>query len=267
MARNPYSFPARSREAMIQAMESIGGYYGGRDGRSAFSWNVKLPYFSRANEAATLNPFHYEGGRFAPCLDDAWQAEMESDGFDYNLIEDMRRELDDWSMFPGVDSDQFAFSFAGRQGGHLILESAYGHDMSRLDFGDMRDEQTQWGIERSEWSFADIRRLYRAVTVMDSDFDSEHVKSAMLHAIAFARMQWEEAQAEHLGELIEEAARRKAIACDILAAMRSSELPSVIVRESRLRVAKLARDARTARIEAARLMFADDATELFGEAA
>jgi hypothetical protein len=87
-----------------------------------------------------------------------------------------------------------------------------------------------------------------------------------LHAIAFQRAQWEEEQAERLESLLEEASAAKEVAADILAAMRSSELPAVIVRESRLRVARLARDARTARIEAARILFPDDANELFGKA-
>ena len=112
----PYRFPARSRKAMVAFMESIGGYYE-RPHRYPFSWNVKLPYVPSANTARTLNPFHPEGGQFAPTLDDAWQAEMESDGFAYRLIEDMRSGLDFYSVWPGVDQDQFSFSFAGRQGG------------------------------------------------------------------------------------------------------------------------------------------------------
>lgn len=266
MSKCPYHFPARSREAMIQAMESIGGYYeSGR--RFAFSWNVKLPYCNRDNEARTLNPFHPEGGQFAPALDDSWEKEMQSDGFDWRIIEDMRGAVDFYSVWPGVDEGRFRFSFAGRQGGHLLLESAYGVDMSQLDFDDMRDVKTEWGIERSEWSFPEIRRLYRAIVQMDSDFSRDRVHDSMLHAIAFARYQWEEEQAESLESLLSEADAARDVAADILAAMRSSELPAVIMRESRLRVAKLAREARTARIEAARILFPDDAAELFGVAA
>jgi hypothetical protein len=126
--------------------------------------------------------------------------------------------------------------------------------------------QTEWGVDESPYTFAEVRRLYRALVQMDSDFATEHVRDAMLHAIAFLRAQWEEERAEELQSLLEEAEAAKAVAADILTAMRSSELPAVIVRESRLRVARLARDARTARIEAARLMFPDDAEELFGKA-
>lgn len=261
----PYKFPARSRKAMVEFMESIGSYYE-RPHRYPFSWNVKLPYCPRSNEARTLNPFHPDGGQFAPALDDAWQAEMESDYFDCRIIEDMRSGLDFYSVWPGVDQDEFKFSFAGRQGGHLILESAYGISLAGFDLESLLDVQTDWGVDESPYTFAEVRRLYRAIVQMDSDFSAEHVRDAMLHAIAFQRAQWEEEQAERLASLLGDAEAAKATAADILAAMRSSELPAVIVRESRLRVARLARDARTARIEAARIMFPDDAEELFGKA-
>lgn len=261
----PYSFPARSRKAMVEFMESIGSYYE-RPHRYPFSWNVKLPYCPRSNEARTLNPFHPDGGQFAPAQDDAWQEVMESDRFDYRIIEDMRSGLDFYSVWPGVDEDQFEFSFAGRQGGHLILESAYGINFAGFDLESLLDVQTEWGVDESPYTFAEVRRLYRAIVQMDSDFSHKRVRDAMLHAIAFARYQWEEEQAERLGSSLEEAEAAKAVAADILAAMRSSELPAVIVRESRLRVARLARNARTARIEAARLVFPDDAEELFGKA-
>jgi hypothetical protein len=246
-------------------MESIESYYE-RPHRYPFSWNVKLPYCSRSNEARTLNPFHPDGGQFAPALDDAWQTEMESDYFDSRIIEDMRSGLDFYSVWPGVDENEFKFSFAGRQGGHLILESAYGINFAGFDLESLLDVQTEWGLDESAYSFAEVRRLYRAIVQMDSDFSSEHVRDSMLHAIAFQRAQWEEEQAERLESLLEEASAAKEVAADILAAMRSSELPAVIVRESRLRVARLARDARTARIEAARILFPDDANELFGKA-
>lgn len=260
----PYNFAARSRVAMVAAIESISSpYYDSRE-RFAFSWNVKLPYCSSANEAKTLDSFHPEGGRFAPALDGAWETEMERDGFDGEIIEDMRCDVEDYSTF---DGESVEFSFAGRQGGHLCLESIQGNDLKGFNIDSLLDQRTGWGLERSEYTFKEVRSLYRALVCIEHDFRAEAIRAAMLHAIAWTRMQWEEAQAERLETLLGNAKASKELAGEILAAMRSSVLPAVIMAESRLRVAKLARDSRTQRIEAARIIFADEAAELFGEAA
>lgn len=200
MPKCPYSFPARSRAAMIAAMESIGGYGGWNAPHRAsypFAWNVKLQYVPNIETAATLNPFNYDGDQFNAAWDSDFESYMQSGDFDSMIIEAMRGAVEDYSTWPGDDSGQFQFDFAGRSGGWLVLTNAFGLDLRGLDFESLRDPE--------EWSFSEVRRLYRAVTVMDSDFSREAVRREMLHQVAFARTQWEESRTAEIAELEAEA--------------------------------------------------------------
>jgi hypothetical protein len=170
-----------------------------------------------------------------------------------------------------VDSDEFKFSFAGRQGGHLILESAYGINLAGFDLESLLDVQTEWGVDESPYSFAEVRRLYRTIVQMDSDFSAEHVRDSMLHAIAFARYQWEEERAAELSERVAEAEQDKATALALIGELKAARLACPVsfpaIRQAiRKAIANAIRDRREARIEAARLMFPSEAEELFGKA-
>lgn len=203
--KSPYSFPARSRKAMIAAIESIMNrrFY---DGRSwSFCWNVKL-HFNLPYTAADLNPDHYEGGTFNPAWDTPWLAEMGREWFFTNLIDDMRRPFIDgeYTVYPGVDAERLEFEFNGRSGGWLILTKAYGHDLSNLDSDDLTDSD--------EWPTDDIRNLYRALVCLDTDITPIKVGKEAAFQIAFQRMQWEETRQE------EEDARNAAIAEEYYAA-------------------------------------------------
>lgn len=199
MAKHPYSFTARSRAAMLAAIGDIANrrYYD--HVAWPFCWNVKLPYVPDSNEAECLNPYSYDGTPFNPAWDDAWQGEMEGEWFDYNLIEDMRRSsVENYTTY---DGDEPELTFGGRSGGWLILESLNGRKFRNLDLADLEDAE--------EWPFADLRRLYRALVVIDRDFAPDRVREAMLSAIAYQRGQWEESRREA------ESARNAAIAEEI----------------------------------------------------
>lgn len=185
MLKCPYSFPARSKRAMLAAIRDMGNPYWERHTCYPFSWNVKAPY-PFPMTAAKLNPYHYEGEAFDPSLDAAWEAEWESGNrFDW-LIEDMRRGADDYSSYPGEDQGSFRFGFAGRQGGHMVLESAFGYKLAGLTLAELVEDILP------DWPLAEIKRLYRALVCMTADFAPDRVRETYAHAIAFQRYQWEE---------------------------------------------------------------------------
>lgn len=186
-SKSPYSFPARSRAAMIAAIEAIANPRSYDHRRWPFTWNVKLPYVPDLYTAERLNPEHYEGGTFDPSLDSAWEAEMQGESFDYHLIEDMRRQVEDYTDYDGNDS--FKFHFNGRQGGWLVLEEAFGIKFADFDLSELSEGRTYDGYP---FRFETIRQLYRALTVMDHDFRPEAVRAEMIHQVAFMRLQWEE---------------------------------------------------------------------------
>lgn len=190
MTKCPYKFPARSRAAMIDAMERIGGYGGwNAPGRASwpFAWNVKVYYRNGDETAATLNPYHYDGGSFDPSFDDEFSAYLEeSDSAFWGVVEAMRHQITecDWQDYDG--NSGFEFEFAGRSGGHLILtRGPDGRLMQGLDFDEMRED-------KEEWPFADIRRLYRSLMVMEKDFSDSAVREEWLFQLAFYRGQWED---------------------------------------------------------------------------
>jgi hypothetical protein len=231
---------------MIAAMESNGGYYE-RPHRYPFSWNVKWPYMPSADAAATLEPFNESGESFNSAWDSAWQAEMESDGFDSMIIESLRFGVEDFSDY---DGNEWAISFGGRQGGHLLLESGAGFKLAGFDLDDLRDAE--------QYSFADVRRLYRAFTVMDSDFSRESVRKAFLHELAFRRSEWEAERRERIASLesdaIGDAATAVALIGELKAAKRACPIAApVICRTIRKAIATAIRDRRDSLRQAAAL--------------
>lgn len=182
----PYKFPARSRLAMVAALENIGGYQGWHaPGRRAwpFAWNVKIYMHNYDELAETLEPHNDSGVPFNPAFDRAFSEHMEEESSFWAVVENMRRNSEDWHDFDGGDG--YEFEYAGRCGGNLVLTHACGRSMSDVDFDEMRED-------KDEWPFADVRALYRAVTVMDKDFSREAVRKEWLFCLASERAYWEE---------------------------------------------------------------------------
>ena len=193
MARCPYKFPARSRKAMLAAIESMARPYWDHGTAYAFSWDVKAP-FPFPQSAADLNPYHYEGGAFNAAWDSAWEAELEERmGW---IIERMRDRADEYSTWPGDDQGSFQFAFAGRQGGHMVLTHAFGIKLGGYTITELLEDRMPSGNPEN------VKRLYRALVCMTADFSRERVRDAFAYTVAFERLQWEEerqmaAQAAH----------------------------------------------------------------------
>lgn len=222
MTKNPYRFPARSRSAMIAAMESIGGYSGwNAPSRRAypFAWNVKIHRFPSSARELGDNP--HSSAPFNPAWDSAWDKYCEeSDWLFGSICEDMASGLDGYSTYPGDDSGEFAFTFGGRSGGWLILDSAYGMTMAGLDFAELADPEA--------YTFAEVRKLYRAIMTMDSDFADSKVAAEFAYQCAFRRSQWEEERREELAQTVAEVTSDQVTARRLLGELRAlKRLPNL----------------------------------------
>jgi hypothetical protein len=204
---------------MIAAMESIGGYSGwNAPSRRAypFAWNVKIHRFP---DTARQLAEHVDSP-LTPAWDSAWEKHCDSGGFFERICEDMAGQVEDYSTWPGDDSGEFKFSFAGRSGGWLVLESAYGWQMSGLDLDALADQSTEWGIDRSDWTFAEVRKLYKALMVMESDFASDKIQAEFAWHCAQARQQWEAERRDKIAELQAEATADRSTARRLLLELR-----------------------------------------------
>lgn len=242
MPKCPYNFSERSRAGMIAAIQEIGNkrFY---DHKSwPFCWNVKWPYLPDADKAACLEPFN-DGEPFTAQRDKAWQSEMESEGFDYGIIEDCRLSVEDLTDY---DGNGFEVYFLGRQGGWLCLKSGLGFDFAGFDPDDLNDKES--------YSFADVKALYRALVTFEADFSRDNVRNQFLHAIAFARARWEESRRETLGTLASDIIEARATARRMIGEYRKWGLPPMIATAARAEIRRLMRAQRQERKSFADIM-------------
>ena len=181
----PYTYPAKSRKAMTEYLtshESYGGWNHPFRGYSPLSWNVKL---GRTNNDGKRGEY-----TTTPEFDEAWEAYCESNNGLWDLIvEDMQRQYieGEYTTFPGDDQGRWKFGFAGRSGGHMLLEKWDDLDFLRHFSGE--DDWAQW---LAEIGFYTLRELYRAVRCMDTDFTRANIDSEFEYQLNFQRGQWEE---------------------------------------------------------------------------
>ena len=175
----PYVFAAKSRAAMTAYILDRRGYSDNYR-RYPFSWNVKVYRIDWAHPKGeyVLNP----------AFDAAWRAYVEEDdSVSANAFEDAQRVYSEkeWTSWPGDDQGDWEFSFCGRAGGHLCLESWKGETLAGIDGGDLSDWLT-------ELPFPRLRRFYRALVCMDSDFTPEKASEEVEYHVNFQRGMWEE---------------------------------------------------------------------------
>lgn len=172
MTNKPYSFPLRSRKAMVDYLTDRTSYSDHYQ-RYVFNWNVK---------ARHVNWRHPQGEcAIRADLDADWESELQKRDYEQRAFEDARRYVEDgWTSYPGDDQGDWEFYFLGRNGGHLCLEKWRGRDMRDLDPGDF-----------ANWSLADLRAFYRGIVCADSDFTPEKASKEVERHLNYQRAEWE----------------------------------------------------------------------------
>jgi hypothetical protein len=180
--RNPYSFPARSRKAMIAYVLDRKPYYESHYSRFDFAWNVK------AHGVDWQNPT----GEYTldSNLDSAWENHLQSSSGDSVTewaFEDAQSYYrKEWCSYPGDDQGEWIFGFYGRQGGHLCLESWRGYKFNGDDL-----ESIFEGFSNDE-----LRAFYRGIVCADSDFTYAKASANVEYQVNWIRGQWEEEKRE-----------------------------------------------------------------------
>jgi len=215
--KHGYRWPLRSRKAMTEYILDDSRSYCDHHTRYTFSWNVK---------AHSVDWDRPEGEyAFSEQRQEAWEAHVAKHSWvSETAFEDARRHLvdDEYTTYPGDDQGDWKFEFMGRSGGHLVLVGWSGSDHIRS-----LDEETL-----SEWTFAEVRQLYRALVCMDHDFTPAKASENIEYHLNFLRMQWEEEQEEKEQAYIEKtAARIEAERPDLYNLFESEKSKSQIIRE------------------------------------
>lgn len=154
----PYTFPHKSRAAIAAYLDRDGRAY--NHTRFRFCWNVKA--YSADFDGDTMREHLPE---LEPAFDSAWSDYLEShpESF-WNFCENAARWVaeGDWCSYPGDDQGEWAFSFAGRSGGWLVLIKWRGRKVSEMTGQDFLDPEL--------WPWADLVAFYRGIRCADSDF-------------------------------------------------------------------------------------------------
>lgn len=189
----PYTYPHRSKSGMIQYLtshDSYGGWNHPNRGWSPLSWNVKLYSFKTDGKQGDSKPNE--------ALDDAWGQYTEQNPELFNwIVEDMQRTYaeGEYTTYPGNDQGDWEFCFAGRSGGHMLLQT-WKNSWANVDF--LRDfsSEAEWGQWLDGLSFKNLQRLYRAVRCMDQDFTRTKINQEAEYQMSFRRQEWESEQSE-----------------------------------------------------------------------
>lgn len=187
MGKAPYTFPHKSRAAIVDYLNRQGRAYYGR--RYPFAWNVKTYGANFDNDSLRK---HYP--ELDPALDSAWDAgdrlgdrndDFErwcSDAGDYVAS-------GEWRSYTGNDQGDWQFAFAGRMGGWLVLEKWRGRDLCGRDFlTDFDDSES--------WPWAELVAFYRGIRCADTDFTPEKAAREVEYMAATERYFWEEEERE-----------------------------------------------------------------------
>lgn len=247
MPKSPYKFPARSRAAMADAIESIGHYrsYGFGRERYPFCWNVKLDGLWR-NDASTLNRASEGEHALRPEWDSEFESYCEGDsgqGVFERVAESMWEQAESYSTWPGDDSGAWGFDLAGRSGGWLCLTKTPVGDVS----GQSLDELLEQVRDSADgWPFNDVRTLYRGLVCMDSDFARAKIDAETQYQLAYVRAEWEESREEKIRELWNGAREARELAQCLAIELRGAadEIPPTIEAQSRERRRELLTGAR-----------------------
>lgn len=170
------------------------------DHESYSGWNHPYRKWSPLSWDVKLSP-NYDGKR-GECktddaLDDEWDKHVtSSDGqhiWDW-IVEDMRCHYTEgtYCTYPGDDQGNWKFCFAGRSGGHMLLEEWKYGKWNCINFLKGFYGVDTWTAWLEGQPFGELRTLYRAVRCMDADFTREKMNREFEYQLNFRRHEWEE---------------------------------------------------------------------------
>jgi hypothetical protein len=193
MPKCPYTFPHRSRKAMLAYLSDHFGYHpmNSWNGGFVLAWNIKVHSFDEMGKSA---PADYPvQARF----DAQWREHVNDNPELFNeLCEDATRYYThkEWTNYPGVEQGEWEFGINGRSGGYMILEEAPGWlpaprrwRMASMIW-ESRSDYQDW---LQELDTDTLRQFYRAVRVLDRDLRPEACAAELSYQASFARYNWE----------------------------------------------------------------------------
>lgn len=193
-AKHGYSWPHRSRKAMIEYLAGHQGYFpmNSWNGGFVLAWNVKVRHVDDSGKS---------GGADYPAqarFDEAWEAEKESnpDMFWECCADAARLYLDgEWTNYPGIEQGEWRFTMNGRSNGYMILTHAPdwlpapGRWRLFPMLWDSRDDFCDW---LNALDTVTLRQFYRAIRVLDRDLRTEAAEAEVSHHYAFRRYHFEQ---------------------------------------------------------------------------
>lgn len=194
MKRSPYTFPARSRKAMLAYLADHDGYYpmNSWNGGFVLAWCIKVHNADYSGKFARAD--YPVQDRF----DDQWREYCDADSeLFWEACRNATREYTDgdWTNYPGIEQGEWKFEINGRSGGYMVLDAApswlpapRAWRMSNMIWSD-RASYVEW---LGELSTATLKRFYRAVRVLDRDLRPEACCNEISYQFAFQRHMWEE---------------------------------------------------------------------------
>lgn len=178
----PYNFPHKSRKAIIEYLSGIGGY-SERYERWPLEWNCKT--YHADFDGDTLRK---HVSTLAPAHDTKWDEWLANNQSAWEWwIEDARSYYLDglYASYPGADQGDWHFQFAGRSGGHLVIESWRGNTLRGMN----EDEFIEW---LQELSWRDLVAFYRGVVCLCKDVTPRNAANEIEFIAANYREQLED---------------------------------------------------------------------------
>ena len=182
--KHPYTFPHRSRAAMIDYICDIGGYHGGRhDGPYPLSFNVKAWYCDFSFDHVWKRAVIDKDMDIGP--DDTIRNDPEQFKAYQDLVRELHKEheerLWEWGREDacrGVTEDdthrslcdgteyEVKYGFAGRSGGYIVVLEWQGYTLDG-----MREEELRARLEdKEDVMYNDLRLLYKCCRHWETDF-------------------------------------------------------------------------------------------------
>lgn len=211
MAKCPYTFPDRTRKAMLAYLAEHKGYcpMNTWNGGFVLAWNIKVHNADYSGKSS--NGDFKTNDRF----DAQWDSCVQDSPSLFNdACESATRQYTDkeWTNWPGIEQGEWDFGINGRSGGYMILMDApawipkpQGWACCKMTW-DSRGDYQDW-LNRLDTPT--LKQFYRAIRILDCDLRSAACDQEVSYQFAFFREQWEESllAAENCDARKQEAAR------------------------------------------------------------